>query len=273
MPKFPFLFPALLVNLQKNSRSPAIYRIRLINKKTRLMKTNERLFPAVIIAIALIVCGYALRSGIVTFKELDRKVSVKGLAEREVMADKVTWPLVYKEIGNDPAEMYDRLAQKNAKVVHFLKSAGIKESEISVNPPVITDRQADNYGNEIMNYRYKATSVITVTSGDIEKVRQLMRRQSVLMKQGIALVSEEYGSNNPVVYEFTGLNKVKPEMVEEATKNARATAMKFAEDSDCKLGGISNAQQGQFSIEDRDANTPYIKKIRVVTTVEYSLEY
>jgi hypothetical protein len=167
--------------------------------------------------------------------------------------------------------MYDRLSSKNKRVIAFLKSAGIKDSDISVNPPVISDRQADNYGNEIMNYRYKATSVITVTSSEVDKVRQLMRRQSELMKQGIAIVSEEYG-NNSITYEFTGLNKIKPEMVEEATKNARTTAQKFAEDSDSKLGGIRNAQQGQFSIEDRDANTPYIKKVRVVNTVEYSLE-
>lgn len=235
------------------------------------MNTSEKIVPAAIIAISVVIAGLSLRSGIVTFKEMDRKVSVKGLAEREVKADKVTWPLIYKEIGNDPSEMYDRLSSKNKRVISFLKSAGIKDSDISVNPPVISDRQADNYGNEIMNYRYKATSVITVTSSEVDKVRQLMRRQSELMKQGIAIVSEEYG-NNSITYEFTGLNKIKPEMVEEATKNARTTAQKFAEDSDSKLGGIRNAQQGQFSIEDRDANTPYIKKVRVVNTVEYSLE-
>ena len=235
------------------------------------MNTSEKIVPAAIIAISVVIAGLSLRSGIVTFKEMDRKVSVKGLAEREVNADKVTWPLVYKEIGNDPSEMYDRLISKNKRVIAFLKSAGIKDSDISVNPPVISDRQADNYGNEIMNYRYKATSVITVTSSEVDKVRQLMRRQSELMKQGIAIVSEEYG-NNSITYEFTGLNKIKPEMVEETTKNARTTAQKFAEDSDSRLGGIRNAQQGQFSIEDRDANTPYIKKVRVVNTVEYSLE-
>lgn len=235
------------------------------------MNTSEKIVPAAIIAISVVIAGLSLRSGIVTFKEMDRKVSVKGLAEREVKVDKVTWPLIYKEIGNDPSEMYDRLSSKNKRVIAFLKSAGIKDSDISVNPPVISDRQADNYGNEIMNYRYKATSVITVTSSEVDKVRQLMRRQSELMKQGIAIVSEEYG-NNSITYEFTGLNKIKPEMVEEATKNARTTAQKFAEDSDSKLGGIRNAQQGQFSIEDRDANTPYIKKVRVVNTVEYSLE-
>ena len=234
------------------------------------MKTNEKIVAACVIGFAIIVMGFALRSGIVAFKDMDRSVTVKGLAEKEVNADKVTWPLVYKELGNDPAEMYELLTQKNKKVLAFLKSAGIKESDISINPPVISDRQADNYSNEIMNYRYKATSVITVTSTEVDKVRTLMRRQSELMKQGIALVTEEY-SGNGVVYEFTGLNKVKPDMIEEATKNARKTAQKFADDSGSSLGEIRNAQQGQFSIEDRDANTPYIKRLRVVNTVEYSI--
>lgn len=237
------------------------------------MKGNEKIISAAIIAIGLIFTGLAIRSGIVTFKDMDRTVSVKGLAERDVKADMVTWSLVYKEIGNDPSDMYDLLAQKNKTVIAFLKAGGIKDSDISVNPPVISDRQADNYGNEIMNYRYKATSTITVTSTDVDKVRQLMRHQSDLMKQGVALVTEEYsnGGGN-VEYDFTGLNKIKPEMVEEATKNARATAQKFADDADSKLGDIRSAQQGQISIEDRDANTPYIKKVRVVTTMEYSLD-
>lgn len=235
------------------------------------MKTNEKITSAVIIALGLVVMGLALRNGMVTFKDMDRRITVKGLAEREIKADKVTWPLVYKELGNDPSEMYDLLEKKNAKVVAFLKSAGVKIEDISVNPPVISDRQADNYGNEIMNYRYKATSVITVTSSEVDKVRTLMRRQSELMKQGIALVSEEYGNNNSIVYEFTKLNEVKPAMIEEATKNARTTAQKFADDSGSSLGDILSAQQGQFSIENRDANTPYIKKLRVVNTIEYSL--
>lgn len=235
------------------------------------MKQTEKIISAIIIAAGIVVMGFALRSGIVTFKDMDRRVTVKGLSEREVKADKVTWPLVYKELGNDPAAMYQLLVYKNRQVVAFLKSAGIKDKDISVNPPVITDRQADNYGNEIMNYRYKAKSVITVTSSDVDKVRSLMRRQSELMKQGIALVSEEY-SNTTVSYEFTGLNKIKPEMIEEATKNARATAQKFADDSESSLGGILSAQQGQFSIEDRDSNTPYIKRLRVVNTIEYSLK-
>lgn len=216
--------------------------------------------------------GNALSNGIIEYKDMDRTVTVKGLCEREVMADKVTWSLMYKELGNDPSQIYDLLEQKNNKVVAFLKSSGIKSQDISINPPVITDRQADNYGNEIMTYRYKATSVITVTSNEVEKVRKLLTKQSQLMKQGIALVSNEYGNTNSVIYEYTGLNKIKPEMIKEATENARATAQKFADDSDSRLGKIRTAQQGQFSITNRDDNTPHIKNIRVVSTIEYTLK-
>lgn len=234
------------------------------------METKGIIGAAVITAVGMIIMGMSIAKGIVDFKDRDRTVVVKGLSEREMKADKVTWSLTYKEIGNDPAVMYNLLEQKNAKVVAFLKSAGVSDKEISINPAVISDRQADNYGNEIMNYRYKASSVITVTSADIDKVRQLMRRQAELMKQGIAIVSDEYSSN--VRYEFTGLNKIKQDMVEEATKNAQATAEQFATDTKSNLGDIRSAQQGQFSIEDRDSNTPYIKKIRVVNTMTYSLK-
>lgn len=182
------------------------------------MEKSSALLPSAIIALGIVVLGFTVRSGIVTFKDRDRIVSVKGLSEREVKADKVIWPLVYKDLGNDPAEMYRQLEKKNQKIVAFLKSGGLTDSEISVNPPTIVDRQADNYGNEIMNFRYKATSVITVTSPNVDKVRALMNRQAELMKQDIAIVGEEYGGSNSPSYEFTGLNKIKPEMVEEAPR-------------------------------------------------------
>ncbi len=234
------------------------------------MKSNT-LLPALLLGIAIVAAGWFIGSGIENFKRLDHKVTVKGLSEREVPANKVTWPLIYKELGNDPSAMYELIEQKNRVVVSFLKSAGITDNEISINPPTINDRQADNYGNEIMNYRYKAKCVITVTSTNVDKVRQLMNRQSELMKQGIALISEEYGDNN-IRYDFTGLTDIKPEMVQEAMQNARATAEQFAKDANTRLGGIITASQGQFSIDDRDANTPYIKKVRVVNTVEYSIK-
>ena len=240
-------------------------------KQAKTMKEQKLLISSLILAIGMCASGWCVKSGIEHFKTLDHHVTVKGLAEREVPANKVTWPLTYKELGNDPSEMYELIERKNRKVVSFLKAAGLSDNEISVNPPTIRDRQADNYGNEIMNYRYKAACVITVTSTDVDKVRALMNRQSELMKQGIALVTEEYGGQE-TRYEFTGLNDIKPAMVQEAMQNARATANQFADDADARIDGIITAQQGQFSIEDRDPYTPYIKRIRVVTTVEYAIK-
>lgn len=225
---------------------------------------------AFIIAVGIVLFGFVIKSAVDNFIEKERVVSVKGLAETDVPADLVVWPLVYKEAGNDPAEMYETITRKNAVIVNFLKSNGITDSEISVSPPSVYDKQADRYNDDRSAYRYKATSVITVTSKQVDAVRGMMQRQAELMKQGIAIVGDDYQYR--VSYEFTALNDIKPAMIEEATKNARSAAEKFAKDSDSSLGKIRNANQGSFTITDSDANTPYIKHVRVVTTVTYYLE-
>lgn len=225
---------------------------------------------AIIISIGLIMLGVMIKNGINDFKDKDRVVSVKGLAEMEVPADKVVWPLMYKDIGNDPVVLYQNMAQKNSAIVKFLKNKGIAQEEISIAPSEVIDMQAERYGDRTITYRYNATSVITVTSKNVDKVRKLMSEQAELLKQGIAITGGDYRYN--VSYEFTRLNGIKPQMIEEATKNARAAAEKFAKDSDSSLGKIRDASQGQFSISDRDANTPYIKSVRVVTTVNYYLK-
>ena len=227
-------------------------------------------FEAVVIAIGLLLMGVFIERGISSFANKDRSVNVKGLAEMEVEADKVTWPLVYKSIGNDLIGLYEQINKSNKTITQFLKGKGIDEKEISINAPEIIDMKAERYNNQESSYRYNVTSVITVTSDKVNLIRELISSQGELLKQGVAITSGDYRYS--VQYEYTGLNKIKPQMIEEATKNARQAAEKFAEDSDSKLGKIRNAYQGQFSITDRDANTPYIKKVRVVTTIDYSLE-
>lgn len=223
---------------------------------------------ATILAVAIVVFGTFVKNSLDRFTDKERVVTVKGLSEREVPADKVIWPLIYKELGNDPADIYQRIEKKNATVMDFLKKHGLNDNEISVNPPQVKDRFADSWSQENILNRYVASSVIIVNSTQVDLVRNIMQKQAELMKIGIALISEDYG-NNMVKYEFTGLNEIKPEMVEESTKNARATAEKFAKDSDSELGKIRRATQGQFSITNRNNNTPHIKNVRVVSTIEY----
>lgn len=226
---------------------------------------------ALILSLGFLLLGLFIERGFRSFAERDRSVNVKGLAEMEVPANKVTWSLVYKSLGNNLNQLYDEIKRSNATITQFLKEKGLSEKEISINAPEIIDLQAERYGNDRASvYRYNVTTVITVTSDKVDLVRGLISEQGELLKRGIAITSGDYRYN--VSYEYTSLNEIKPSMIEEATKNAREAAEKFAKDSGSELGKIRHAYQGQFSINDRDPNTPYIKKIRVVTTIDYSLE-
>lgn len=234
------------------------------------MKIDMKLLQAAILAVSIAFLGLCIKWGIDDFANKDRNVTVKGLAEKEVEADKVTWPIPTKELGNDLPELYQLINTTTAKVKAFLKQHGIKDDEINVNAPVVIDLNADQYSNNNRGFRYNITSTITVTSQNVKLVRSIMAKQGELLKQGVAVLDGGY--ENRITYEYVGFKKMKPQMMQEAIKNAEATAQEFATNSNSKLNKITKADQGQFSIDDRDANTPYIKKVRVVTTITYSLK-
>ena len=229
------------------------------------------IYAALILAVGIVVLGLSLKSGILGVKDSERVVTVKGLSERTVKADNVLWPLQYKIIGNDLTALYSTMETNNQKIIGFLKSNGIAEGAISIALPIVVDLYADRYANtNDLRSRYNITATVTVTSKDIDKVLQAMNNTSILLKDGLAISSETYGSS-AIVFTFEGLNGIKPEMIQEATQSARQAAEKFAEDSNSKLGKIKTASQGQFSITDPDSNRPYIKQVRVVSTIQYYL--
>lgn len=228
---------------------------------------KKHLIPSIAIITGFAILGYFISSGLKSIANQDQYVTVKGLAEREVMANKVVWPLPYKCVSNDMNQLYKEVERNSRTITAFLNDNGITDEEIVVSVPVVTDRLAQSYAPENIKYRYQAEAVITVTSSKVEKIIELMKQQITLLEQGV-VVGSEYGYETR--FEFTDLNSIKPEMVEEATRNARAVAQKFANDSGSELGKIKQASQGQFSISS-DETTPQIKNIRVVTTVKYSL--
>ena len=233
-------------------------------------RSTTLILSSLLLALGLLSVGLCIKGAATYLGDRNRTASVRGLCEREVPADKVTWPLVTQDLGDDLTALYSKAEQVNAKILEFLHAGGLTDSEISVNPPDIEDRLAQSYDPSRVTPRYKMTNVIVVTSSNVEKVRALIKQQSKLISQGIAVLAGDY--NYPTTYEFTGLNAIKPEMIAEATHNAREAAAKFAQDSGSKLGPIITASQGQFSITDRDQYTPHIKNIRVVTTLTYCLE-
>lgn len=230
---------------------------------------NKKIY-AVCLLIGLVFLGAMLPTSVSKFRAYDRTVTVKGLSEREVAADKVIWPLSFNVVGNDLNAVYAEIERNTAAIREFLLDGGISEAEISVSLPTLSDKYAQEYGSNDRAYRYFSKNVVTVCTDKVDTVLALMPRQSELLKKGI--IGSGNSWENQVQFQFEGLNGIKPEMIEDATKNAREAAEKFAKDSDSRLGKIKTASQGTFTISDRDSNTPYIKKVRVVSSVTYYLK-
>lgn len=231
---------------------------------------NNSIIVALLLGCSLIISGYLIGNMHKTGKEYDRYVQVKGLSEKEVAADLAVWPINAVLVGNDLTELKNRIQNQNKQIYQFFLDQGFKEEELTKGMINITDATSNIYNNNQRgNYRYIAKSEFTVRTKNIKKLQQALSESINLMSKGIVL-----GSKNewrPIEYMFTGLNELKPSMVEEATTNARQVAEKFAKDSDSEVGPIRIARQGQFSINDRDQNTPEIKIIRVVSTIDYQL--
>lgn len=222
---------------------------------------------SVLIAISIAVSGYFLYLGIESFSNKDRVVTAKGLSERQVLADKAVWNISFDISGNNLDKLYEQLEPKKDALVRFLKDNGITDDEIVLAPSTANDRSSwydwDKKKGAID--RYELTGHMTIVSSDVKKVRELQLRQVDLIRSGVIL------EGSYINYEYTGLNELKPEMVEEATRNARIVANKFAEDANARLGGLKSARQGQFEIESDDV-MPHLRKVRVVTTMEYFLK-
>jgi len=226
----------------------------------------------------LIICGSIVIAGFFvgnmhkTGKKYDRFVQVKGLSEREVGADLAVWPINITLTANDLQSLKSAIDRQNNEVYNFFIDQGFDKNELTKGSTNISDTQADMYNSNYQNkpFRYLAKSEFTVRTNDINKLQKALSESLELMSKGILL-----GSKNtwrPIEYIFTGLNELKPSMIEEATMNAREVAEKFARDSDSQVGEIRVARQGLFSINDRDENTPQIKIVRVVSTIDFQLE-
>ncbi len=220
--------------------------------------------------LGLTALGWLIASAAIDVKEYERSVTVKGLAEEEFTADVVIWPIQFTLASNNLPSLYQDIDTSTGTIISFLTGQGIERQDITIGTPAITDKSAQQYGNQNRaEFRYTGMQTVTVYSDAIETVREVMGKLSELGKQGIVLTGNNYQSQTE--YLFTRLNEVKPAMIEDATRKAREVAEKFAEDSDSRLGKIRRASQGQFSISPRDNNTPHIKKVRVVSTIEYYL--
>lgn len=222
-----------------------------------------------ILSAAIAFSGWWLADGLRELRTGDRYVTVKGLAEMEVPADLVIWPLSFVEAADELAVLYDTLARNSEQVRQFLREQGLGDAEVSASPPRIQDFRAEAYGDANANrFRYRAETTLTIRSTDAKGVKKALENAGELLRRGVVFTA--YGPAPE--YLFTGLNEIKPQLIADATAAARQAAEQFAKDANSEVGSIRSANQGVITISDRDAGTPDIKIVRVVSTVEYRLE-
>jgi hypothetical protein len=232
--------------------------------------TTTRLWlsTAAILALGMIAGGYLLGNGLVRAKDADRSVTVRGLAEKDVTADLATWTIAYSASAGDLATAQSSVDRDSAAIQAFFKELGFPAEALE--PTGVNVSQFTQDGVPTFTVRQR----MSLRTNDIDRAQRAVRRQFELVRRGVVL---EEGSG--MAYTFTKLNGIKPEMVAEATKDARSAAEQFAKDSGTGVGGIKSATQGYFEITARDgdggggwgvSDSPF-KKVRVVTTVDFYL--
>ena len=232
--------------------------------------------------LGLVLGGWVLGSQIKDIKLADRYVTVKGLVERTVKADMAIWPVSFKETGNDLPQVFAKSQTDKDAVLKFFAEQGVTPQEISVGQIKVTDKLANEYGGNNTGPRYIVEQTVTVQSGDVDKIAKAGEKTAELVQAGI-VVGDNNGQGG-IKYKFNGLNALKPDMITEATRNARASADRFAADSGSQVGSIRSANQGVFSISAADSistgdgsgggdsgDASIMKKVRVVATVDYYL--
>ena len=242
--------------------------------------------PAAVVGVCLllglVVGGWVLGSEIKDIRLADRYVTVKGLVERTVKSDMAIWPVSFKEAGNDLSQVFAKSEADKSTVLKFFATQGVQPNEISVGQIKVTDKLANEYGGNNTGPRYIVEQTVTVQSANVDKIAKAGEKTADLVQAGI-VVGDNNGQGG-IKYKFNGLNALKPDMITEATRNARSSADRFAADSGSQVGSIRSASQGVFSISAADSvstgngdgggdsgDSSIMKKVRVVATVDYYL--
>lgn len=248
-------------------------------------ENRSAVLPAVIVGLCLVVGlalgGYFVGKGAARFRSDVRIVTVKGLVEREVKADQAVWTLGLRRASESLQDAHARISADRDAAVAFLRKQGFAEAEIERQPTRTVDKLAREYGQPQAadRLRYVVTTSVVVKTPNVDLVRTAVGATEELLKAGVILDGEREGAANPR-YVVSRFNDLRPQLLADATKNARATAQQFAADSEAQVGVIRSANQGAiqiFGMDGNDESGPFsptstpIKRIRVVSTFEFEL--
>ena len=241
------------------------------------MKNGFSILAALLVAIGLTASGWFVGNGFMRGRAADRFVTVKGVSERDVKADIALWPLRFVATDDDLGQAQKKIESSNKVIVQFLEKCGIEASRAELQALEVTDILANPYRSGPTTSRFIISQTLMVRSEDSELIRAASQKVGELVDAGVVLSSSHGPSSGPT-YLYTRLSDIKPDMIAEATANARKAADQFALDSGSKISGIRRAHQGLFVIKPRDQapgimETSQVNKtVRVVSTIEYYID-
>lgn len=229
------------------------------------------------IAVGVAVAGWSVGEGLKSFRQADRFLTIKGLAEQDVKSDFAIWTLSFRRAASSYDEVRRQLTDDREAVVMFLLSQGFTESDIERKPLQITDLLARDFGQQDVTFRYTGQGSVTVRSMDVDAVAKAASSIDPLIQLGVQMSQEGQMGGAPR-YLLRGFNDIKPILLEQAVRNAAEQAQKFAADAGARLGELNRANQGTIQILDDDGGDGYSsgqtigKRLRVVSTFVYSLD-
>jgi uncharacterized protein len=246
------------------------------------MENKKVIILSIAVIIGLAVGSVILGRSLQRFRTQDRFISVKGFSEREVKSDLVVWTIKTRVANNDLGEGSKSIEEAKNKVIEFLLRNNIRQEDMIQKDLIVNDRKAQEYVSDRgEGFRFIIDKIIQVRSTDVDNIQKVSRMTDELLKAGV-VISNRNEYEGSVKFFFTKLNEIKPDMLSEATKNAKEAAIQFAKESDTKIGDLRKATQGLFTIIDRDnflsgqtnyaiSGSDLYKKVRVVVNVDYSI--
>lgn len=236
--------------------------------------TSIGIIPAVLLAAGIALGGWWVGQGVERFRMADRSVTVKGLAEQDIKSDFATWTLGFRRGGNEFNLVQQSLNEDRGRVVAFLREQGFTDDEIDIRPLQVQDLYAREWGSDSVPLRFNGQGQVTVKSARVDVVAQAVNKVDPLIQAGIQLSGDDsFGGPR---YQLRGFNEIKAVLLEQATRNAREQADKFAADAGSALGPLKNANQGVIRVLDDDGSDmesgrTITKRLRVVSTFEFGL--
>lgn len=231
----------------------------------------------ILLGLSIVAAGFMISAGLKEFRSADRTIYMKGLAQKDVEADLALWTIKHSATGDNLQQVQDIIQSNSMKIRSFLLKNELKETDIASRRLEVTDLLAQAYrGQGAENSRFIISEVLVVRTNEVGKLNNAYQNSGELLKQNVSLIVQQ--NQSPIEYIYTGLNDIKPEMIAEATQNAREGAEQFAKDSGADIGGIKYANQGVFQILPRDSDNSYeerwsqYKTVRVVSTIQFAIE-